>query len=131
MRSLVWLPVEGCGGSVLWWSGSGGVVTGDLRPRPDRSNHVHDLDSWFHSTRLDSTRLDAARPAGCRPPSAGVLQAAAEGLSTRQIAARLHSSEQNVGCHLRQLMEKMHVGNRAALVARAVQHDLVVQPGPD
>jgi len=40
-------------------------------------------------------------------PWRGVLQLAAEGSSTRQIAAELHYSEQNVGYHLGQLREKM------------------------
>lgn len=62
------------------------------------------------------------------PTQRGVLQLAAQGLSTRQIAAQLHYSEQNVGYHLGQLMEKMRVRNRAALVARAVQHGLVDLP---
>lgn len=62
------------------------------------------------------------------PTQRGVLQLAAQGCSTREIAAQLHYSEQNVGYHLGQLMEKMHVRNRAALVARAVQHGLVELP---
>jgi len=62
------------------------------------------------------------------PTRRGVLQLAAEGSSTRQIAAELHYSEQNVGYHLGQLREKMLVRNRAVLVARAVQHGLVELP---
>lgn len=54
-----------------------------------------------------------------------ILQLAAQGGSTRQIAQQLHYSEQNVGYHLHQLMKKMHVRNRTALVARAVQHGLI------
>lgn len=68
-----------------------------------------------------------------RPPWMGelpttqqqILQLAAQGCSTRQIAQQLHYSEQNVGYHLHQLMQKMHVRNRTALVARAVQHGLI------
>ena len=54
-----------------------------------------------------------------------ILQLAAQGRSTRQIAQQLHYSQQNVGYHLHHLMQKMHVRNRTALVARAVQHGLI------
>jgi len=54
-----------------------------------------------------------------------ILQLAAQGCSTRQIAQQLHYSEQNVGYHLHQLMTKMHVRNRTALVARAVKYGLI------
>lgn len=54
-----------------------------------------------------------------------MLRLAADGLSTRQIAERLHYSEQAVSYHLGQLMKLMAVTNRTALVARALQYELV------
>jgi DNA-binding CsgD family transcriptional regulator len=54
-----------------------------------------------------------------------ILHLAARGRSTQQMAQQLHYSEQNVGYHLHQMMQKMQVRNRTALVARAVQHGLV------
>lgn len=54
-----------------------------------------------------------------------ILQLTAQGRSTRQIAQQLHYSEQNVGYHLHQLIRKMHVRNRTALVARAVKYGLI------
>lgn len=57
-----------------------------------------------------------------------VLRLAADGMSTRQIAQRLHYSEQAVSYHLGQLMRLMKVTNRTALVARALQYHLVSLP---
>ena len=57
-----------------------------------------------------------------------VLRLAADGMSTKQIAERLHYSEQAVSYHLGQLMKLMNVKNRTALVARALQYELVSLP---
>lgn len=57
-----------------------------------------------------------------------VLRLAAHGLSTRQIAAELHYSEQAVSYHLTRLMRLTGVSNRTALVARALHHDLISLP---
>jgi DNA-binding CsgD family transcriptional regulator len=57
-----------------------------------------------------------------------VLQMAAEGRSTRDIAQALQYSEQAVTYHLGKLMEQFEVPNRTALVARAVHLGLVDVP---
>lgn len=57
-----------------------------------------------------------------------VLRLAADGLSTKQIAQRLHYSDQAVSYHLSQLMKRMEVTNRTALVARALHYQLVSLP---
>lgn len=57
-----------------------------------------------------------------------LLGLAADGMSTKQIAERLHYSEQAVSYHLGQLMKVMKVKNRTALVARAMQYGLITLP---
>jgi DNA-binding CsgD family transcriptional regulator len=57
-----------------------------------------------------------------------VLQLAAQGRSTKEIARALQYSEQAVTYHLGKLMEQFGVPNRTALVARAVHLRLVDVP---
>lgn len=58
-----------------------------------------------------------------------VLQLAAQGRSTKEIARALQYSEQAVTYHLGKLMEQFGVPNRTAPVARAVHLRLVDVPG--
>lgn len=60
----------------------------------------------------------------CPPPSSRSCSSPRRA-APRQIAQQLHYSEQNVGYHLHQLIRKMHVRNRTALVARAVKYGLI------
>jgi len=53
-----------------------------------------------------------------------VLQLVAEGLSTKQIASRLHISVQAVSNHRRQLMSKLEVESTAALTKYAIREGL-------
>jgi DNA-binding CsgD family transcriptional regulator len=48
--------------------------------------------------------------------------------SNRELAARLFISENTVKYHLRQILEKLHLQNRAQVIAYAVRHGLV-DPG--
>ena len=45
--------------------------------------------------------------------------------SNRELAARLFISENTVKYHLRQILEKLHLQNRAQVIAYAVRHGLV------
>ena len=54
-----------------------------------------------------------------------VLGCLARGQTTAQIAAVLFISENTVKTHIRHILEKMEVSNRAEAVARAVQMDLI------
>ncbi|MGC1374950.1 MAG: response regulator transcription factor [Anaerolineales bacterium] len=54
-----------------------------------------------------------------------VLGCLARGQTTSQIAAVLFISENTVKTHIRHILEKMEVSNRAEAVARAVQMDLI------
>jgi DNA-binding NarL/FixJ family response regulator len=54
-----------------------------------------------------------------------VLKCLARGQTTSQIAATLFISENTVKTHIRHILEKMEVNNRAEAVARAAQMDLI------
>jgi DNA-binding NarL/FixJ family response regulator len=51
--------------------------------------------------------------------------------SNRELAERLVISENTVKYHLRNILNKLHVQNRAQVVAHALRHGLVDQPSPD
>jgi DNA-binding NarL/FixJ family response regulator len=53
-----------------------------------------------------------------------VLQLMAEGLSTKEIAARLHLSVKTVETHRRQIMDKLGIFNIAGLIKYAVREGL-------
>ncbi len=54
-----------------------------------------------------------------------VLKCLARGQTTSQIAGALFISENTVKTHIRHILEKMEVNNRAEAVARAAQMDLI------
>ncbi len=54
-----------------------------------------------------------------------VLQCLARGLTTTQIASELYISENTVKTHIRHILEKMEVNNRAEAVAKALQAGLI------
>jgi DNA-binding NarL/FixJ family response regulator len=54
-----------------------------------------------------------------------VLTCLARGISTAQIAKELFISENTVKTHIRHLMEKMNVGNRRDVVAKALKKGLI------
>jgi DNA-binding NarL/FixJ family response regulator len=76
-----------------------------------------------------------ARPAPAQPPVEGgqglterereVLDLLVQGItSNRELAERLVVSENTVKYHLRNILDKLHVQNRAQVVAYAVRHGL-------
>jgi DNA-binding NarL/FixJ family response regulator len=54
-----------------------------------------------------------------------VLRCLARGLTTSQIAAQLYISENTVKTHIRHVLEKMEVNNRAEAVAKALQSGMI------
>lgn len=54
-----------------------------------------------------------------------VLRCLARGLTTAQIASELYISENTVKTHIRHILEKMEVGNRAEAVAKALQAGMI------
>ena len=76
--------------------------------------------------RLSGSEGSAA-PAAARGLSARereVLQLIAEGLSTKEIAAKLHLSVKTVETHRRQMMDKLGIFNIAGLIKFAVREGL-------
>lgn len=55
------------------------------------------------------------------PREVDVLRLVADGLSNREIAARLYLSSHTVQTHLRRIGEKLDVSNRAAAVRRGIE----------
>lgn len=72
--------------------------------RRARSTHSHDL--------VSGREVD-------------VLRCLSRGLTTGQIASQLYISENTVKTHIRHLLEKMEVNNRAEAVAKALQMGLI------
>jgi len=61
-----------------------------------------------------------------------VLDLLVQGItSNRELAARLVVTENTVKYHLRNILDKLHVQNRAQVVAHAVRHGLVEVPPPE
>lgn len=56
-----------------------------------------------------------------------VLQLVSEGLSNREIAERLYIAENTVKNHLRNILEKLHMHNRAQAVAFAIREGLLAE----
>lgn len=58
-----------------------------------------------------------------------VLQLVGEGLTNREIAKKLYIAENTVKIHLRNIMEKLHLGNRVQAAAYAIREGLTRGPG--
>ena len=82
--------------------------------------------------------VEFARPAGARqarPPDAltereqEVLELLVQGVtSNRELAERLIVTENTVKYHLRNILDKLHLQNRAQVVSHALRHKLVDMP---
>lgn len=82
---------------------------------------------------------ELARPSATRSEPAGqsltdreqdVLELLVAGVtSNRDLALRLFVSENTVKYHLRNILDKLHVQNRAQVIAYAMRHNLVDDPG--
>jgi DNA-binding NarL/FixJ family response regulator len=54
-----------------------------------------------------------------------VLEHLVDGLTLKEIAARLHLSPHTVNTHVRNIYAKLEVHSRSGAVARAMQHRLI------
>ena len=70
----------------------------------------------FKQTPLDASAL--AAECGLTRRETEILQVVAEGLSNKEVGAKLHISEGTVKNHLHSIMKKTQVGNRTELVLR-------------
>lgn len=64
---------------------------------------------------------------GLTPREVEVLQHVAEGATNREIASSLYISENTVNFHMRNILTKLHLRNRAQAVAYAVRTGLVAE----
>ena len=75
-------------------------------------------------------RLDQSVPVprtveGLSPRETEVLGLVAKGLTNREIGESLHIAENTVKNHLRNILDKLHLNNRAQAAAFAVRHGLI------
>ena len=80
--------------------------------------------------RPSSGSQRASQPDSLTEREREVLELLVQGVtSTRELAERLVVTENTVKYHLRNMLDKLHVQNRAQVVAYAVRHGMV-QPAP-
>jgi DNA-binding NarL/FixJ family response regulator len=77
---------------------------------------------------LDEFKLADKEPGELSQREQEVLQLVAQGASNKQIADRLFISETTVKAHLRAILEKLHVKNRAEAVALAATKGWLNKP---
>jgi DNA-binding NarL/FixJ family response regulator len=75
--------------------------------------------------RLDQTPTSPSNVEGLSPRETEVLVLVAKGMTNREIGENLHIAENTVKNHLRNILEKLQLNNRAQAAAFAVRHGLV------
>ena len=75
--------------------------------------------------RMNNEPADATHDDALSEREKEVLAFASEGLTNREIAARLNLSENTIKYHFKNILEKLHLRNRAQAVAYAVQSGLL------
>lgn len=65
---------------------------------------------------------------GLTPREQEVLEEVARGAANREIAATLQISENTVNFHMKNILSKLHLKNRAQVVVWALEHGLVHRP---
>jgi DNA-binding CsgD family transcriptional regulator len=115
-----------------------------LEPRPHRAAHAPDAAARILADEAAAGRLDrdAVRcvlasvdarvadrttyPCNLTEREVEVLRLLAQGLSNKEIGARLHISPRTAGNHIAHIYEKTGVSTRASAALFAVQHRLIV-----
>jgi DNA-binding NarL/FixJ family response regulator len=72
--------------------------------------------------RLVSSRIDASQPT---PQQGRVLELAAQGLTNKEIGARLYVSESTVRFHIQKLKEKLGAHTKTELIAKSIRSGLI------
>jgi DNA-binding CsgD family transcriptional regulator len=91
------------------------TAAGDAFRRLDARPWTQRAGSELRATGLTIGRPDLGGPASLTPQQLEIAQLAAEGLTNKEIGARLFLSHRTVGTHLYQLFPKLGVTSRAAL----------------
>lgn len=118
-------------------AGAMGYVLKDMSPEAilDAIRTVHSGDAVIAPAIAHRLVSEIQRPGGRRRDDAlaaelseretEVLQLVGQGMTNAEVASRLFISEATVKSHVSRLMVKLDVGNRVALVIRAVQRGIV------
>ncbi|MGY1705694.1 ATP-binding protein [Geodermatophilus sp. SYSU D00697] len=80
--------------------------------------------TWAERARDLVRRLDGGRPDPLTAREREVAALVAEGLTNRQIAARLHLSERTAQNHVQHILTKLDLANRSQLAVRTVREAL-------
>jgi two-component system NarL family response regulator len=81
------------------------------------------LDEFARQAQRVETPAQEA-PANLSPRQLEILTLVAQGLTYPQIGEALHLSEPTVRYHMSQILERLHLENRAQVIAYAAQHGL-------
>ena len=122
----------------MWGSPPNGPIVPPSQTTSPRSNFVNSLPRGSIEQDATDAVLEAAGhlvqrdpaqratlPAGLTPREAEVLQLAARGLTTKEIAEQLFISPKTADHHIQHTYAKIGVSTRAAAALWAMQHDLV------
>ncbi len=82
------------------------------------------LDEFARQARTIATQDAQDTPAELTPRQVEILTLVAQGLTYPQIAESLHLSGPTVRYHLGQIMDRLHLENRAQVIAYAARHGL-------
>ena len=82
------------------------------------------LDEFARQARNVTTQDTQDAPADLTARQVEILTLVAQGLTYSQIAESLHLSEPTVRYHLGQIMDRLHLENRAQVIAYAARHGL-------
>jgi DNA-binding NarL/FixJ family response regulator len=125
-------------------SGAQGYLLKNLEPE-----ELFELLRGVYRGEAPVSRLTAARildefarlaPQESRVPIAGedlslrekeVLQLVAQGATNKEIASQLFIAENTVKNHLRNILAKLHLGNRVQAAAYALRQGLMGRPSPE
>ncbi len=85
------------------------------------------LDEFAHQAHRAESPVIPNEPPDLTPRQLGVLTLVAQGLTYPEIGQSLHVSEPTVRYHMGQIMDRLHLQNRAQVIAYAARHGLVAK----
>ena len=98
-----------------------GIAAGEPALSPGLAVKI--LDEFARLSREDPAK--EAKSDGLTPREREVLELVVTGATNREIAAALYISENTVGFHVKHILAKLHLKNRAQAVAYAIRSGLV------
>ncbi len=88
------------------------------------------LEEFAHQARHVEIPLDET-PSDLNARQIEILSLVAQGLTYAQIGEALHLSEATIRYHMGQILERLHLKNRAQVIAYATRHGLAHHPQPE